>query len=279
LKSNLLGNLILFSASVGGIFAFMIYHGWPFKFLSEMPLNSKITCAITIYATVIFMLTLSCTFYILILRKKGQIGINKVSLDQESGLQDAGFYVDTGTPSLTKAKSSNNLGSKSLSAIAASFQCEISNPGVPPAQELNDDPEAARIDNVSRVETAQNFIVNSDRCSFQIGAANFHTDDVSTSDTWRATPEAPPDDLNDLTTLNAQEKRSSQINAAIKSLETNLILSICIALIIFAAYSYSHASVVVVLSLVKGSAPILTTVANFGKIQEMIWFYLRAWSK
>lgn len=133
-------------------------------------------------------------------------------------------------------------------------------------------------ENLDNKSTVQNSDVdNMQRPASQL--ENLRNEAVSTSEIWRLDLEAASDELKAISALKAQEKHSAQINAAIKSLETNLILSVSIALILLAAYNYSNTSVVFIMSLAKGTAPILTTMANFGKIQEIILMYFKKFGK
>ena len=73
-------NLMMFTASIASVFAFACYNGWPYTRLSEMPNGGKMTCVVVIYALIVFMLTLSCTFHVQILRKRGKLGTNNAKL-------------------------------------------------------------------------------------------------------------------------------------------------------------------------------------------------------
>jgi len=74
------------------------------------------------------------------------------------------------------------------------------------------------------------------------------------------------------TSLN-QKRENSEINAAILSLETNLVLYAlgCVSFLILTTGSDNL--VVIILILIKGLTPILTTIANFVKIQELMFWY------
>jgi Na+/serine symporter len=62
-----------------------------------------------------------------------------------------------------------------------------------------------------------------------------------------------------------REKRVAEIGSAVRSLETNLALSVLIALASFFAFTQSGSTRIFFVSALKGLAPILTTVVNFVK--------------
>ena len=72
----------------------------------------------------------------------------------------------------------------------------------------------------------------------------------------------------------SNEQRRSEINAAVRSLETNVLLILTLA-VVFVLYFHvlNFTNKALMLSLYKSLAPILTAVANFGKIQNVLSLY------
>ena len=71
----------------------------------------------------------------------------------------------------------------------------------------------------------------------------------------------------------SMERRSLEINAAIRSLESNIFLC-AVGVIIFSIGSACADHItVIILILIKGLTPVITTVANFEKIQQLVLFY------
>jgi hypothetical protein len=74
--------------------------------------------------------------------------------------------------------------------------------------------------------------------------------------------------------LEAAKKLSqneAEINAAIRSLKTNLILFVMLIFIFILLPALNPTFGIIIVSLMKGFIPILTTISNFGKIQTLIW--------
>ena len=86
-----------------------------------------------------------------------------------------------------------------------------------------------------------------------------------------------PDDseLERLEVDRATEKRRSEINAAVRSLKTNVLLIATLA-VVFVLYFrvLNFTNKALMLSMYKSLAPILTAIANFGKIQNVLSSYL-----
>jgi hypothetical protein len=73
--------------------------------------------------------------------------------------------------------------------------------------------------------------------------------------------------------LEAAKKLSqneAEINAAIRSLKTNLILCLTLIFIFILLPALNPTFGIIIVSLMKGFIPILTTISNFGKIQTLI---------
>ena len=70
-------------------------------------------------------------------------------------------------------------------------------------------------------------------------------------------------------------KNEAEITSAIRSLKTNLILCLILILIFVLLPALNPTFGILIVSLVKGFVPILTTISNFGKIQHLIWSYCK----
>ena len=80
--------------------------------------------------------------------------------------------------------------------------------------------------------------------------------------------------LEELEQARSRAQQQSEINSVIHSLQTNLILCITFVFIFIFVPLVNPTVKIVLLALLKSLIPVLTTVANFGKIQELILFYL-----
>jgi hypothetical protein len=85
-----------------------------------------------------------------------------------------------------------------------------------------------------------------------------------------------PDEAEDSQDASDYDRRKAETSAALRTLETNLILLLSFVLL-FALYNLtmSAAHKVVIMSVYKGVIPITTTVANFGKIRNVLSVYFR----
>jgi hypothetical protein len=70
-----------------------------------------------------------------------------------------------------------------------------------------------------------------------------------------------------------EEAVASEIAATARSLKTNLILSLVVVFIVLLMAKSSDTIIVLAVSTLKGLVPILTTIANFGKIQNVLALY------
>lgn len=82
-----------------------------------------------------------------------------------------------------------------------------------------------------------------------------------------------PDQLQIIFETKEQERQRAEINASIRSLETNTVLAVIIIVTYLLAAVFSNSASLIILTLLKGFTPILTTIANFGKIQELYMSY------
>ncbi len=70
-----------------------------------------------------------------------------------------------------------------------------------------------------------------------------------------------------------EEAVASEIAATARSLKTNLIMSLVVVFIVLLMAKSSDTIIVLAVSTLKGLVPILTTIANFGKIQNVLALY------
>jgi hypothetical protein len=82
------GQFFIFLFSYGIILGTAMYFGWPYKRAIDLTSQQRLIRIGTILITYFSLVGTSCIFYILILRKRGKLGINNVgTLDQESDLK------------------------------------------------------------------------------------------------------------------------------------------------------------------------------------------------
>ena len=70
----------IFVTSCAGMLGTMVYFGWPQVKIYHMETGPKIICVATILCIYTVMLSLSCLFYILVLRQRGKLGVNQVAV-------------------------------------------------------------------------------------------------------------------------------------------------------------------------------------------------------
>ena len=76
--------LAIFSLSFGTILGTVMYCGWPYKRRNEMSSKEKAICTSSILTIYLSLVGSSCIFYVMILRKRGKLGINHVGNIEES---------------------------------------------------------------------------------------------------------------------------------------------------------------------------------------------------
>ncbi len=74
-----LGVIFIFTCSCSTMLGTLMYFGWPQVKMYHMPSQHKLVCVTTILANYTLLLSLSCFLYILILRKRGKLGVNSVT--------------------------------------------------------------------------------------------------------------------------------------------------------------------------------------------------------
>jgi hypothetical protein len=159
------------------------------------------------------LLGTSCFFYIMILRKRGQFGHNRVTFGNIS--------ID-----------------------------EINNP----INSLNEQ-------NLS--------IVNDDSSKSNSTTAN-DGNEIAIISTSRSVP-----DINIAADDIELKQKMAEIESAIKSLKTNLILTSALSISFVSSTVISNTIGSVVLTFLKGLFPILTTVSNFNKVQELLKLFYK----
>jgi hypothetical protein len=74
--------------------------------------------------------------------------------------------------------------------------------------------------------------------------------------------------------INNEDSTASEIAATARSLKTNLILCCAFIFSVFYLANFSGTLTVIFVAFLKGLVPILTTIANFGTIQNVLALYL-----
>ena len=69
------------------------------------------------------------------------------------------------------------------------------------------------------------------------------------------------------------ERQNAEIKASIRSIKTNIALTITIFLALVLSIVLSEAGKIFLFTMLKGSAPILTFILNFGKIKSVFLLY------
>ncbi len=69
------------------------------------------------------------------------------------------------------------------------------------------------------------------------------------------------------------KRLNGEMSAATRSMKTNLVLSVAFLFIFLSLSIFSDILNVLICSSLKGFVPILTTIANFGKIQHILLLY------
>jgi hypothetical protein len=97
----------IFLFSYGIVLGTAMYFGWPYKRAVDLTSQQRLIRIGTILITYFSLVGTSCVFYILILRKRGKLGINNVgTLDQESGLK---FEAQESTPVNQKGNTKSKI--------------------------------------------------------------------------------------------------------------------------------------------------------------------------
>ena len=108
-------------------------------------------------------------------------------------------------------------------------------------------------------------------------------DNLSIKETLFQDQEPPKDDHHQQQQLQSQssleveakqlERYNAEVNAAMRSLKTNITLSIVFFIVFILISFLSETAKIFVVSGLKGFAPVLSTMANFGKIQQVFLLY------
>ena len=158
-----------------------------------------------------------------------------------------------------------------------------------PTQKSSNDPNLQLFDEIRSIDESSNHPNSSidapigDKSSSRLDALGLQCDDdverrdAELFDVQRRDAERLDAERLDVERLDVErrdaERREAEINAAIRSLKTNL--SLCATFV----FSYSMFTfmpdllIVLVVSLMKGISPIFTAVVNFGKLQTVVKQY------
>ncbi len=74
--------------------------------------------------------------------------------------------------------------------------------------------------------------------------------------------------LDNLEILLEQERQTVEVNAAVRSLKTNIVLSFVVIVTFLLATTITYQMVFIIVIPIKGFVPLLTSVANFSKMQQ-----------
>jgi len=210
---SILGVLALFLPGTITVSALAIHLEWPAVKLMKMPLEDKLKFVGVMLGNYTLLLSVSCFFYIMILRKRGQFGHNRVNL------------------------------------------------GNIPIQEINDP-----INSINE----QNLSVEDDDSSKNNSTVANNRNEIAIISTSRSASSIS------IATDDIELKRQmAEIDSAIKSLKTNLILTSALCISFSSATVISNTIGSVVFTFLKGLFPIFTTVSNFNKVQDLLKLFYK----
>jgi hypothetical protein len=205
---SMLGVLALFLPGTITISAFAAIHlQWPAVKLMKMQPEGQLKFVGALLVNYTMLLSISCFFYVMILRKRGQFGHNRVNF---------------GNISTVEINDPVHLNEQDLSIVDGDSSISISTAA-------NNSNEIAIISTIRSVP-----------------ATNIETDDIEL------------------------KQQMAEIECAIKSLKTNLILTSVLYISFISATLISNTIGSVVFTFLKGLFPILTTVSNFNKVQDLL---------
>jgi hypothetical protein len=205
---SIVGVLALFLFGTITVIALAIHLGWPDVKLMKMPPEDQLKFVGILLGNYTMLLSISCFFYVMILRKRGQFGHNRVNLENNS------------------------------------------------IQEINDPINSRNEQNLSIVD---------DDSSKTNGTAANDRNEIAIISTIRSVP------ATNIATDDIELKRQmAEIESAIKSLKTNLILTSALCISFISATVISNTIGSVVFTFLKGLFPILTTISNFNKVQDLL---------
>jgi hypothetical protein len=204
---SILGVLGLFFFGSITITILVIHLGWPAVKIMNMPLEDQFKVVGIVLGYYMLLIGISCFFYVLILRKRGQFGHNLVNL---------------GTIPVEERNEPKHLNEQNLSVV---------------------DNESSKSDSTTANNRYEIAIISTNSSA---PAINIETNDIELK--WQM----------------------AEIDSAIKSLKTNLILTSMLSISFASATVISNTIGSVVFTFLKGLFPILTTVSNFNKVQDLL---------
>jgi hypothetical protein len=204
--------LTLFSLGFLFIVFTAVQLGWPQVKVLNMPLHDKRKFVGAGMGCYIFLLGISCCFYIAILRRRGKFGHNSVGAPNDS------VIVNYSQRNETPARLGNTLN--------VNHNCSTN---------ANDS------DNEGSTENGQRIVISFNRSQEGISEKDLEL-----------------------------KQRLKEISSAVRSLKTNLVLTTVLSVTFTVSGLYSNVAGSVVITLTKGLFPILTTILNFVKVQELV---------
>jgi hypothetical protein len=207
---SILGVLALFLPGTITISALAVIHlQWPTVSLMKMPLVDKLMFLALLFGNYTILLSISCFFYVMILRKRGQFGHNHVHVENIP-IQDINNPI-------------NSIIEQNLSVV--DDDSSISNS------------RAANEISIIMTNNVQALMIESNDIEFK--------------------------------------KQMAEIDSAIKSLKTNLILTSAVSISFISATVISNTIGSIVYIFLKGLFLILITVSNFKKVQDLLKLFYK----
>ena len=197
------GVVIVFSFACVTTTIFVIQLGWPTVKLMNMPWESKLKVVSIVLSNYAMLLGISCCFYVMILRKRGQFGQNRVHLENMSVDMNCVEQV-----TLDQRNSNNVVDTTADSNIFAT------------ARDKN--------------EIAIIYSNKSEEMDIEL------------------------------------KRQMAEINSAVKSLKTNFILTSVLSVSFALGSVISPSTGSLVFTFLKGLFPVLTTISNFNKVQDLV---------
>ena len=130
----------------------------------------------------------------------------------------------------------------------------------------------------------KNFDRTATKCSTRSSTSNenypnvLETADVPDPEQIEMAEENPDLEMSEPDSVNNESaemtQRRMEINAAILSLKTNLLLCAIFLFVFVFTFVLPQTLSIIIITTLKGQIPVLTSVANFGKIQQIFTVYL-----
>jgi hypothetical protein len=252
LKCACISVCIIFVLSYSTILFPILMFGWPHVKLYNMTTYKKTVGILLIFINFSLLLGSSCIFYIAILRKRGKLGQNKIT---------SSYSTEHGVEKQEKNKNELTLavGNLPMHQVQSEFPLQV--PFAAPKlsdfgkTKINVQNHSSRsnihdLKEESEISLSQNHPTISNSIGRPtIGQSQMQFDKKEA------------------------EKLNAEITASIRSLETNLVLvTLIIATFLFGTI-FSEGSFAIIFIVLKGFTPVLTTIANFGKIRLLFTSY------